>query len=70
MTIARTLKPNKALWWILIGTVILLGLVLYVPSLRDLFHFAPLHGIDLFISLIVGGVSIMWFEGLKLLRRN
>lgn len=63
-------EPNKALWWILIGTVILLGLVLYVPSLRDLFHFAPLHGKDLVISLIVGGVSIMWFEGLKLLRQK
>ena len=38
---------NKALYVIIAFNLVLLGLVLYVPVLRDLFHFAPLHPNDL-----------------------
>jgi Ca2+-transporting ATPase len=66
-TIIETLrKPNAALWWVVGGAVVFLGLVLYVPFLRDLFRFAQLHPIDLGICLAAGAVSILWFEGLKL----
>jgi Ca2+-transporting ATPase len=40
----------------------------YLPVLRDLFHFAPLHLTDLAICLLAGAVSVLWFEGLKVLR--
>ena len=59
--------PNSALWWVLGGAAAFLGLVLYVPFLRRLFHFANLHAIDLAICLAAGVVSILWFEALKLL---
>jgi Ca2+-transporting ATPase len=70
-TIVSTLRsPNPALWWVFGGTLIFLGLVLYVPFLRDLFHFSTLHPDDLAICLASGLVSILWFEGLKVVRRR
>ena len=68
MTIMATLhSPNKALWWVLGSTLLFLGLVLYTPFLRGLFHFSRLHSNDLIISLAAGLMSILWFEGLKVL---
>lgn len=70
-TILNTLHtPNAALWWVLGSALVFLGLALYVPFLRNLFHFATLHLIDLVICLAAGAVSIMWFEGLKLFNRR
>ena len=34
-------SPNPALWWVVGGTLAVLGLVLFVPVLRDLFQLAP-----------------------------
>lgn len=66
-TILETMStPNAALWWVVVGALIFLGLALYVPILRDLFQFAYLHFIDLAICLMAGVASILWFEGLKL----
>ncbi len=66
-TVFETLRtPNTALWWVLAGTVTFLALVLYVPFLRNLFHFGFLHPVDLLICLIAGTVSITWFELIKL----
>lgn len=66
-TILTTLRsPNAALWWVLGGALVFLGLVLYVPFLRDLFHLSTLHFIDLIVCLAAGVVSIVWFEGLKI----
>jgi Ca2+-transporting ATPase len=60
--------PNKALWWVMGGAVSFLGLVLYVPALRDLFRFGTLHAVDLLICLAAGGLSVAWFEVFKVLR--
>ena len=57
--------PNPALWWITGGAVGVLGVVLYLPGLRELFHFAPLHPDDLALCLIAGLAGIAWFELLK-----
>jgi P-type Ca2+ transporter type 2C len=63
--------PNRALWWVVGGASAALGLVLYVPFLRDLFRFAVLHPDDLALCLGAGVASVLWFEALKLLwRRN
>ncbi len=67
-TVWQTLgSPNMALWWVVGGAVLFLGLVLYVPFLKDLFHFSTLHPIDLLICLAAGVVGTVWFEGLKLI---
>ncbi|MEW6349459.1 MAG: cation-translocating P-type ATPase [Thermodesulfobacteriota bacterium] len=67
-TILSTLRiPNPAMWWVVVGAVSFLGLVLYVPYLRDLFHFERLHVLDLVICVAAGGLSITWFEVAKLM---
>ncbi|MCC3582951.1 MULTISPECIES: cation-translocating P-type ATPase [unclassified Microcoleus] len=58
-------SPNPALWWVLGGGLLFLGLVLYVPFLRHLFSFSLLRAIDLAICLGGGLISLLWFELLK-----
>ena len=66
-TVLATLRsPNTALWWVTGGAVVFLGLVLYVPFLRDLFRFSVLHPFDIFICVAAGVMSIVWFEVLKM----
>ncbi|MCM0592510.1 MAG: cation-translocating P-type ATPase [Gloeotrichia echinulata IR180] len=62
--------PNTALWWVLGGGVVFMGLVLYVPLLRELFRFSFLHFDDLVVSLTSGVFSILWFEVLKIWPRK
>ncbi len=66
-TILATFRsPNAALWWVVGGALVSLGLVLYLPFLRDLFRFAALSSGDLALSLAAGVAGILWFEVLKL----
>jgi len=66
-TILATLKtPNPAVWWVVGGASVFLTLVLFVPFLRGMFNFSALHVVDIAICLTAGVVSILWFEGLKL----
>jgi Ca2+-transporting ATPase len=68
-TILGTVRtPNAALWWVVGGALLLLGLALYVPFLQSMFRFNPLHLVDVMMCVLLGIVSIAWFEGLKLLR--
>ena len=70
-TIPETLHtPNKALWWVLGGALLFMGLVLFVPVLRDLFKFTYLHPNDLLLCLTAGILSIAWFEILKYFTRR
>jgi Ca2+-transporting ATPase len=55
-------QKNKALWWIVLGSVFFLGLVLYIPSLRLLFKFSFLHPIDIVVCISGGVLSVAWFE--------
>jgi Ca2+-transporting ATPase len=59
---------NPTLWWIVGGTVALLALILYVPSLRILFRFNVLHAVDLVVCAGAAGIGTLWFEVLKLIR--
>ena len=54
--VATLRSPNPALWWIFAGSLGVLGLVLYVPFIRDLFRFSMLHVNDLLICLSAGVV--------------
>jgi Ca2+-transporting ATPase len=67
--LAALRSPNPAVWWVSGGAIVFLGLVLYLPFLRDLFHFSFLHPVDLGICLVSGLVSVFWFEILKALRK-
>jgi Ca2+-transporting ATPase len=70
-TIFSTLSaPNPALWWVTAGTTTGLCLILYIPFLRNLFHFAFLHPVDIVICLAAGLLSILWFEIMKIFNRR
>ncbi len=59
-------EPNLALWWVVGCAMAAMALLLNVSFLRELFHFAPLHLIDILLSIAAGIASIVWFELLKL----
>lgn len=68
--IPSTLRtPNSALWWLTGGATLFLGLVLYLPFLRDLFRLGPLRPGDLAFCLAAGLVGVTLLEGLKFARR-
>jgi Ca2+-transporting ATPase len=62
--------PNAALFWVLGSALVFLGLVVYVPPLRGLFHFAPMSLFDILAALAAGLVSVSWFEVVKYAARR
>ena len=62
--------PNPALWAIIGGALAILPTVLYVPFLRNLFHFSTLHIDDLALCLGAGCAAAAWFELLKYFYRK
>ena len=58
-------RPNPALWWISGGTLVGLGIVLYVPILRKLFHFAILHPVDIGVCLLAASIPALLLEVVK-----
>jgi Ca2+-transporting ATPase len=63
-------KKNKSLWMIIVGALGALMLILQLPVLRSLFHFAALSAEGLIIAILGGVASLLWFEALKFLRNN
>jgi Ca2+-transporting ATPase len=61
---------NPALLWVIGGALGFLALVVYVPALQRLFHFAIMHPLDLAIAFAAGLFSIAWFEVMKLIARR
>lgn len=59
---------NTALWIISCGAVLALGLVLFVPAFRNVFHFAALQVQEVFIAVLAGCSGVLCFEGLKVIR--
>jgi Ca2+-transporting ATPase len=68
--LAMLTVPNTALRWVVLGAVTFLTIALVVPFAQRLFHFAPLHTVDLIVSLGAGLVCVLWFELVKLTKRN
>jgi P-type Ca2+ transporter type 2C len=54
--------PNRALWWIIGGTILLLLAVLYVPFMRHLFYFSLLNPLELAMCF---GIALISIAGLK-----
>jgi soluble P-type ATPase len=61
---------NVPLWAVTTGALTLLAVVLYVPSIRDLFQFSTLHPNDIAICVLLALASITGLEVAKLLRRK
>ena len=58
-------RRNTALWWIVGAALAFLTLILYVPTLRELFKFGRLHRIDFVIAVIAGISCIVASELVK-----
>ncbi|HWQ64665.1 MAG TPA: cation-translocating P-type ATPase [Methanospirillum sp.] len=65
-TMFQTIQtPNKAMGWVFAGTLIGLALILIIPSLQNLFRFAPISLDELIVCVLAGVVSVLWFEVYK-----
>jgi Ca2+-transporting ATPase len=62
-------RPNKAFWWVMGGTLFFLAAVLAIPSLQEIFQFAPVDPGDIFVAVGAGALSVVWFELFKKVRR-
>ena len=56
---------NPALRFVTAGAVISLGLILYVPFLREMFHFSILHASDVLSAVLAGAVSVLWIRAVR-----
>jgi Ca2+-transporting ATPase len=63
-------SPTPALAAVVLGGLVFLALVLYVPFLRDLFQFAVLSPADLALALAAGALGVGWLEALKFFTRT
>ncbi|MEO6850353.1 MAG: cation-translocating P-type ATPase, partial [Mucilaginibacter sp.] len=66
-----TIKYKNNLVVLIIGiTIVITGLLLYFKSLAVFFGFEPLTGLQLLISMGIGCLSVIWFEMVKLYKRQ
>ena len=69
LTIPKLMKQkNTALVLVIFGAITFLILVLFIPILRNIFRFGPLHIIDIIICISTGIISIVLFEVIKFIR--
>ena len=65
---AKLLKKDGVMWAINLGTLALLGIILYTP-LSVYLKLAPLSATQLFTVIILAALSVLWYEIVKLVRR-
>jgi Ca2+-transporting ATPase len=59
-------KPNKSLWWVTVGTLIVLVLTLTVPFLRNLFKFMTIDPLEGLLCLSTALLAIIISESVKI----
>lgn len=70
-SIFETSKNKNKLFPIVIGaTLVLLFAILYIPSIATFFHVVELNFQELGIAFLTAGVSVLWFEGYKWMKRR
>jgi len=57
--------PNRALWWVVLGSLLMLLLTLEVPAVRKFFHFTAVPGPQLLVWTLLGPLSVLGFELIK-----
>jgi Ca2+-transporting ATPase len=58
-------SSNPTLWWLAGTALSTLGLILFVPALRDVFALAEPHAIDLAVCAMAGATAVLWMEMTK-----
>jgi P-type Ca2+ transporter type 2C len=70
-SIFTTLSYKNNLVSIIIGiTILITGLILYIKPLTNFFAFEQLNINQLLIAIGVGSISVLWYELVKLWKRN
>ena len=65
--IATLRSKNQAMLWVLSVAFVFLALVLYVPTLSQVFRFSRLSALEGFACVGAGLASVAWFELPKLI---
>lgn len=69
-SIITTLKyKNNMVLYIILITIGIVGLILYIKPLTTFFEFETLNLNQLLICLLVGFISVIWFEMIKMIKR-
>lgn len=69
--IAQILRtPNRAMLFLVPGVTAVVALVVRVPVLNRVFHLHRLGWMELLICLLVGNLSVLWFEIYKAVQRR
>ena len=61
---------NALIRGIITGTVVLLILLLTIPLLRDFFQLAPIAAYHIGLAVVLGLVSVLWYEVVKWVHRR
>ena len=70
-SILQTLRyKNNLVPLIIVVTLLISGLLLYIPFLRELFGFIQPDASQLLLSLFVGFLSVIWYEAVKWIKRR
>jgi Ca2+-transporting ATPase len=70
-SIFTTLKyKNKMVFSIILTTLSIVGLILYIQPITTFFEFETLGLFQLFLSVSVGFISVIWFEFVKFIKRK
>lgn len=70
-SIFTTLRyKNDMVWFVIVITMVIVGLILYVSPLTTFFEFETLRLSQLLICITTGFASVTWFEIVKLIKRQ
>ena len=58
--------PNKGMAYLFLGVFAIVLLMIKVPSITDIFHLESMTLMELFTCLVLGNLSVAWFEIYKL----
>ena len=58
-------SPNPALRWLMAGALGVLGTILYVPRLQDLFRMSRPHADDALVIVVAAVGALLWMEIVK-----
>jgi Ca2+-transporting ATPase len=61
-------EPNAALPWVVVGAVVVLAIVLFVPVVRAVFHMDAAPLAEIAVAAAVGVASALWLDLWKLRR--
>jgi Ca2+-transporting ATPase len=68
-TVLATLaRPNRALWWVVAGTLSALAAAIYVPIAAQVFGFSALRPGDALAAVVAGVAGVLWYDLIKLAR--